>query len=160
MPPVGDFRVQLTASRFQLNATQLRRNQNSEWVPEEHTQGRLVRVVLPQNFDERHFRVFSMAPYIPGAGSDEVLFQDRDVPESAIYNSRAENTMRKATRVFRTGRWCSYRRRAERLRDRRTCHSTNHEQIEGRDPRSVIAQECLPTLGGRALPRGHVPRHG
>jgi hypothetical protein len=99
LPPVADFKVQLTASRFQLNATQLRRNQNSEWVPEEHTQGRLVRVVLPQNFDERHFRVFSMAPYIPGAGSDEVLFQDRDVPESAIYNSRAENTMRKATRV-------------------------------------------------------------
>jgi len=25
----------------------------------------------------------------------------------------------------------------------------NHEQIDGRDPGGVIAEECLPTLGGR-----------
>jgi serine/threonine protein kinase len=34
--PGGDFRVRVTASRFQLNATPLRRNQKGEWVPEEH----------------------------------------------------------------------------------------------------------------------------
>src|ERR1035437_7533245 len=38
--------------------------------------------------------------------------------------------------------------------------SANHEQIDRRDPRGVIAQECFPTLGGRSLPPDHVPRHG
>src|ERR1035437_1928226 len=38
--------------------------------------------------------------------------------------------------------------------------STNHEQIDGRDPSGMIAQECVPTLRGWFLPPGHVPRHG
>src|ERR1700719_764269 len=38
--------------------------------------------------------------------------------------------------------------------------STNHEQIDGRDPSGMVAQECLPTRGWRLLPPGHVPRHG
>ena len=38
--------------------------------------------------------------------------------------------------------------------------STNYKEIDGRDPGGVIAQECLPTLGGRYLPPDHIPRHG
>jgi hypothetical protein len=34
--------------------------------------------------------------------------------------------------------------------------STNHEQIDGRDPGGMIAQECLPTLGSRWTRSGSV----
>jgi len=47
--PGGDFRVLLTASRFQLNATPIRRNQNGEWVAEERAQGPLARWELHPN---------------------------------------------------------------------------------------------------------------
>jgi hypothetical protein len=33
--PGGDFRVRVTASQFQLNATLLRRDKNGQWVAEE-----------------------------------------------------------------------------------------------------------------------------
>jgi hypothetical protein len=37
---------------------------------------------------------------------------------------------------------------------------SHHEQIDGRNPSGVIAQECLPTLGRWGLRRRHVSRHG
>jgi serine/threonine protein kinase len=45
----GDFRVQVTASQFQLNAVPLRRNRNGEWVPEESAQSPLARWRLEPN---------------------------------------------------------------------------------------------------------------
>lgn len=47
--PGGDFRVRITATRHQLIATPLRRNEKGEWVPEEHSQGPLARWQLQPN---------------------------------------------------------------------------------------------------------------